>query len=166
MTYNPNSIKAGWATTMADLGETFEKWGVTQWEVRPMREVDKKYHWPGTDNPPEVTVSYVHHGDTVKLAMSKHPYYFQNFRILFFALETMRMNEARGLDEVLRDAYLQLSAPARERDPWEVLGLRSDADQDAIEAVYRAKAKRLHPDVGGSAEAFQELQKAYEAVKA
>lgn len=28
------------------------------------------------------------------------------------------------------------------------------------------KAKRLHPDAGGTVEAFRELQEAYEAVKA
>lgn len=32
-------------------------------------------------------------------------------------------------------------------------------------ALYRTKARRLHPDAGGSAEAFRELQEAYEAVK-
>jgi curved DNA-binding protein CbpA len=60
--------------------------------------------------------------------------------------------------------YQALPAP-RQKSPWEVLGLPSNSDLDVIEAVYRTKAKRLHPDTGGSTEAFKELQEAYEAVK-
>ena len=87
-----------------------------------------------------------------------------NLCALAIGLDAIRLNGLRGLAAVARQGYVALP-PARERDPWEVLGLRRDADMDTIDAVYRAKAKRLHPDVGGSSEAFQELQEAYEAVK-
>ncbi len=33
---------------------------------------------------------------------------------------------------------------------------------DAVVAAYRAAVKRTHPDAGGSAEAFQRVQRAYE----
>lgn len=163
MSYNPNRIQATWSQTIGDLEQTFASWGVTEWSVRPMRELDKRDHSWG--EPATVTVKYIRRGETVELSLAKHPYYRQNLRILYLAIEAMRLNEVRGLDEILRDAYLQLAAPRRQRDPWEILGLRPDADEDAIDAVYRAKAKRLHPDAGGSAEAFRELQEAYDAVK-
>lgn len=161
--YNPNKIQASWSRTMADLEATFSRWGVREWDCRPMRELDKRWHYPA--DPATVTVKYVRRGETVELSMAKHPYYHQNLRILYMALEAMRLNELRGLDEVLRDAYLQLAAPQTKRDPWEVLGLRPDADPETVDAVYRSLAKRKHPDAGGSVEAFKELQEAYEAVK-
>lgn len=44
--------------------------------------------------------------------------------------------------------YVELAA-ASQRDPYEVLGVRPDADLEIIEAAHRALAKRHHPDVGG-----------------
>lgn len=48
-------------------------------------------------------------------------------------------------------------------EAYDVLGLDGPAGEDAVRDAYREKAKVLHPDTdGGSAEAFQELQAAYE----
>ncbi len=50
------------------------------------------------------------------------------------------------------------------RDPYEILGLRKDADEAAIKAAYRKLAKRHHPDLHPgdkkAAERFQELNNA------
>jgi hypothetical protein len=45
-------------------------------------------------------------------------------------------------------------------DARQLLGLGDDADADAVRAARRRLAKALHPDVGGSAEAMQELNEA------
>jgi len=50
------------------------------------------------------------------------------------------------------------------REPYRVLGVRWDASQEEIQKAYRHKAKILHPDTGGSAEAFSELAHAYEVL--
>lgn len=49
-------------------------------------------------------------------------------------------------------------------DYYKVLGLTSDAEEKEIRAAYRKKAKKYHPDAGegSSAEAFREIQDAYE----
>lgn len=47
---------------------------------------------------------------------------------------------------------------------YEVLGVDKKATYDEIRKAYRKKAVKLHPDKGGSAEAFQELQQAYEVL--
>lgn len=48
-------------------------------------------------------------------------------------------------------------------EAYDVLGLDPTASEAAVRSAYREKAKELHPDTeGGSAEAFQELNDAYE----
>ena len=76
------------------------------------------------------------------------------------------MNEARGIGDVVREMYLQLPAPVKERDPYEVLGVRSDAPLEVVEACWRALARRAHPDVGGSDVAMKEINAAWEKIRA
>jgi hypothetical protein len=52
-----------------------------------------------------------------------------------------------------------------EQDHHAVLGLAKDADPEVIKAAYRALAKKHHPDcLGGSAERFGEISRAWEAL--
>jgi len=47
-------------------------------------------------------------------------------------------------------------------DPYTVLGVDKKASKDTIKKTYRKKAKKVHPDSGGSAEEFSKLSKAYQ----
>ncbi|WP_435127532.1 J domain-containing protein [Halobaculum sp. D14] len=47
------------------------------------------------------------------------------------------------------------------RSAFETLGLPSTADGDAVERAYREKVKEVHPDQGGSREAFTAVREAY-----
>jgi hypothetical protein len=50
-------------------------------------------------------------------------------------------------------------------EAYEVLGLDPTASDDEVRDAYRDQAKELHPDTeGGSADAFQELNDAYERI--
>ena len=49
--------------------------------------------------------------------------------------------------------------------PWTVLGLLPDQPLVVAEAVYRARAKREHPDVGGDPTAFRRLTEAIEVIR-
>ncbi len=44
--------------------------------------------------------------------------------------------------------------------PWEVLGVKQGANAAEIESAYREKAKRWHPDAGGSHEQMAKLNAA------
>lgn len=45
---------------------------------------------------------------------------------------------------------------------YDLLGVPIDATQADIHKAYKRKAKKAHPDAGGTAEAFQKLAQAYE----
>ncbi len=49
-------------------------------------------------------------------------------------------------------------------DPYVILGIDKTATPDEIDAAYREKAKKYHPDVGGDAWAFRQVQAAYDAL--
>jgi curved DNA-binding protein CbpA len=50
-------------------------------------------------------------------------------------------------------------------DPFAVLGVAPGADDAGIHAAYRAAVRRTHPDAGGSAAAFADVQEAYEELR-
>ena len=52
------------------------------------------------------------------------------------------------------------------RSAWSVLGLAAGASLDEVKRAYRKLALETHPDRGGDAEAFTEVQRAYERLAA
>ncbi len=46
----------------------------------------------------------------------------------------------------------------------EMLGIEGGFTKESLKVAYRNKAKELHPDKGGDAEAFIRLKEAYETV--
>lgn len=51
------------------------------------------------------------------------------------------------------------------RDALRLLGLPGPASAAEVKTAYRALARELHPDAGGSVEGFREVQAAYEALR-
>jgi len=51
---------------------------------------------------------------------------------------------------------------AAKQEAYEILDLSPDASQDEIEAAYRRKARKTHPDAGGDKNEFLQVQQAYE----
>ena len=64
-----------------------------------------------------------------------------------------RWKETRGSDR-------------RDNDPYRILGVEPGDSPELVTAVFRAKAKILHPDhKTGDAEKFKRLRAAYNAIK-
>lgn len=61
------------------------------------------------------------------------------------------------------DAPVRTAPP---RSAWAVLGLESDASLIEVKRAYRRRALETHPDQGGDAQAFAEVQRAYERLSA
>ena len=49
-------------------------------------------------------------------------------------------------------------------DLYDVLGVARTADTDAIRKAYRRKAKKAHPDAGGSQEQFEAIKRAHDVL--
>lgn len=50
-------------------------------------------------------------------------------------------------------------------DPYVMLGLERDADEAAVKAAYRKKAKSAHPDAGGDPDEFGRITTSYDLLK-
>jgi hypothetical protein len=158
------TTKKTWHQTMQELEDQMRLWGITQWETnypkgaradaRSQNEEDRT-----------VKLTYYKNGKPVMLVMGKQNRAVDNLRVLYLAVEAMRLNERRGISDVLESAYLQLAAPTQAIDPYEMLEIRPDASLEVAEAVYKAKVRNLHPDRGGSTEHMKALNRAIEEIR-
>jgi hypothetical protein len=156
-----------WARTHNDLADTFRLWGVENYDVKSKAygPLADRRNLPADER--QVVVRFQHpDGREIVLVKSDWERPVDNFRQLYHGLEAMRVIWNKNLEDVVRVAYMQLSAPATQRDPYEVLGVRPDVVIEDAEAMYVIKAKRAHPDKGGSDEAMKELNDAIERVRA
>lgn len=84
-----------------------------------------------------------------------------NLYALALSVEAMRGLDRWGATDILQKAFQGFTAlPAPGKAWWDVLQCRRDASKDIIEKQYRARAKAVHPDTGGSVEQMTELNKA------
>lgn len=165
MAYRITTEKS-WSATYRELEACFRSWGIAEWSVEANVPLARTSSWSLTEVERAVTVVYVKDGRQVTLSLDTQRRPVDNLRALYLCLDAMRLIEARGLGDTAQSAYLQLAAPVTARDPHEVLGLRPGAGRDEIEAMFRVRAKRAHPDAGGSEEAMAELNAARDALLA
>ncbi len=163
MTYSLHTDKS-WYETTRQLGETFDKWGVFDWTLSNPRGSRSMKSYQEEDER-TVRLSYTLRGKQVSLVMGTQARAVDNLRVLYLAVEAMRMNEKRGISDVIESAYLQLAAPQQERSPWEVLGIIEGSPLEVAEAAYKVRARKAHPDAGGSEEQMKALNKVIEEIR-
>lgn len=117
---------------------------------------------------PGVAVYFHWRGDPQVVACDNWDHVKDNMRAIGLNLEALRMIERTGVTELLRRAFQGFKAlppasdlPVREpvvHRPWYiVLEVAETASREVINAVFKAKAKVLHPDAGGSDDEMSEL---------
>lgn len=160
-----------WPQVEAEIRDQLRKWGASTYSLtRPNYSSKTARGW--SESPAEATVVLKANwksGRELNLSYNKQSRSVDNARVLFLVIEAMRLNEVRGIQDVMREAYAQLPAPATPkppRDPYELLGVREDAPMTLIEKAYQMAAQEAHPDKGGSNEAMAELNAALERIKA
>ena len=166
------TTRKSWSETQRELMATLQKWGVKEYRLTNGSNGENAPKTSWSETPEQATVSLLlrwKDGRELILDYNRQSHAVDNLRVIYLAAEAMRMNEARGIADLLREAYLQLPAPAGERPkrpPHDVLNIALTAPIEVAEASYRAMAKMLHSDLGGSDAAMAELNEAIETLRA
>jgi hypothetical protein len=160
------TTKKTWSATMQELAIEFERWGI------PSRDWDTNYPrgarlegFRQSEEDRTVTLRYTKESKEVVLSMGTQARAVDNLRVLYLAIESMRLNEKRGIGQILESAYLQLAGPVQEKSPWEVLGIYPGSPLAIAETAYKIKAKEVHPDHGGSQEEMRQVNSAIEKIR-
>lgn len=87
-----------------------------------------------------------------------------NMQAIAKTIDALRGIARWGTGDMMEAAFKGFAAlPAPPgRSWWVVLGVARTASRAEIDAAYLAKRSAAHPDRGGTAEAFDEVQRAYE----
>lgn len=151
---------------MTDLNYTFDKWGITQWDTNYPRGA-RLTSWNQEVVDRIVTLKYRKDGREVVLRMDKQARAVDNLRVLWLTVESMRLNEKRGIGKLMETAYLQLAAPKGQIDPYRVLGLPPGMAIVVYEAQYKELAKKYHTDnkETGDSEKMIEINQAIKEIR-
>jgi hypothetical protein len=109
MSYTLHTDKS-WQATMRELSDTMSKWGIKEWDTNYPKGA-RLEGMRQTEEDRMVHLTYQKDGRPVNLTMGKQARAVDNLRVLYLAVEAMRLNEKRGLGEVIQEAYLQLAGP-------------------------------------------------------
>lgn len=141
-------------------------------EVRRMRGAGLTITTQPGDSDPGVVVAFRLPGDKpVVFPCDRYTVKGQNLAAIAATLEAKRAIERHGVSTLEREfaGYAALPAsiilPTR-TPPHVVLGVQEDAPREVIDAAYKARVLKTHPDRGGDAQAFQEVQDAYRSMTA
>lgn len=121
----------------------------------------------GNDN--GVAAWFQMEGSWVAFGVDRFPDVASNCQAIHHIIEARRVELRHGGLAIARQtfrSFVALPAPAGRRHWSDVLGVPRDARGFAVEAAYRHKATKVHPDVGGSHEAMAELNAARAAALA
>lgn len=112
-----------------------------------------------------IAIYFKRKGKDMVLACDKFAKREANMRAITKTIEAIRGIERWGSSDMMERAFTgfaQLEAPPDLRQWWEVLGVPADAHPSTVESAYRRLRSVNHPDRGGSAETFGDVQRAYD----
>jgi hypothetical protein len=95
-------------------------WGVAEWETNYPKGA-RSEAWSQSEVDRTVKLTYNKNGKTVTLVMGKQTRAVDNLRVLYLAVEAMRLNERRGISDVVASAYYKSQLPNKQwtrMKPW------------------------------------------------
>lgn len=107
-----------------------------------------------------VAVYFERRGKAMVFACDKWASVQDNMRAIQKTIDAIRGIERWGASEMMERAFAAFEALPAPRSCWDILGIKPGAPTDEIVSAYKAKAKRAHPDAGGSTAAMAELNRA------
>lgn len=114
---------------------------------------------------PGIAVYWRDAGETRCMAIDRYDRVADNLAAVAATLEAMRAIERHGGAEILNRAFTGFAAlpgPAPARDWWITLCVPKGAPRATVDDSYRRLRSLHHPDRGGDAVAFHEVQQAYD----
>lgn len=131
--------------------------------------LSKRDETPLTDGrvPSPMSVFYKIGGVDLAHAMCEYNSIESNVWAAARTIEKLRDIRRYGGDAIARQAESGFAAlPPPEKSWWEILGVSRDMELDEIEALYKLRRNKVHPDrPGGDNEKFIELGVAFEQAK-
>ncbi|SRR5258708_26428768 len=146
------TTKKNWLETKIELESELKAWKITDWVLSSSTQ---RY----------VSLQYILRGREITLTMDKQMRPQDNLRVIYLCIRSLRLNEVRGMSDIIESAYLQLNAPIIDKDPYDVLGLPRGTAKTVCEAQYRELVKQYHPDKGGDPQKMAQLTKAIEEIR-
>lgn len=161
-----------WAQLMSEMEAVFAKWH-RSYVLESILTGPQASKERQTFSERSVILQFTLRGAPISLQMARGERAVDNLALLIQVVETLRLNEARRIDDVMRDVYRKAypessatSAPAADiPEPYHILGVLPGAPWEVIEAAYRAQVRIQHPDVGGSTASMQEINAAMEQIR-
>lgn len=126
----------------------------------PLKRDGMPYAGQKEPSDPGVAVYFERRGRQMVFACDKWDRVQDNMRAIQRTIEAIRGIERWGASEMMERAFRAFEALAPPQSCWDILGVRRGASREEIDAAYRAKARRAHPDAGGSTSAMAELNRA------
>jgi hypothetical protein len=90
---------------------------------------------------------------------------YDNIYAIGKTIEALRGIERWGTGDMVEQAFTGFVALPAPKNPWEILGVRRGASAEEVDAAFRARAKTVHSDLGGSDAAMAELNAARAKLK-
>lgn len=165
--------KKSWKELISVIRSTFRKWKIGIYSIEPEHppRARNRYHHFGER---KVTVRFQLNGRTVEIESNGCDVAHDNLERMALALETLRLSRLRKIEPLVVDAYRQLypvPTPKAEppkvdpNDPYAILGVEPRYPLAVIEAIWKARLRVEHPDVGGSAAVATKLNAAMAEIR-
>lgn len=126
----------------------------------PLRRDGLPYANQPEPSDPGVAVYFERRGRSMVFACDKWNRVQDNVRSIQKTIEAIRGIERWGASEMMERAFQAFEALPAPKSPWDVLGVPKGSSREDIDRAYKAKAKTMHPDAGGSTAGMAELNHA------